>query len=282
MSCGETRFDEFGAEQVDAAVKRLRASKRQFRLLVVEDNPTNQLAVGMMLEKVGIRPVVASNGREAIAALRKQSFDCVLMDLLMPEMGGIEATHAIRRLPGEAATVPIVALTANGQAEQVDACQEAGMNGYLSKPVCAENLYLCLSGFLDSWDDWQLPSMQEETPAQEAPAIDRAQLERFRTANGENMHDLLVKTFLNDATTRLKRLAEIMTDAAAHEEAVRTAHSLKSSAAMVGAVALSQLAAQIESDLDEGRKPAADALGRLNALFKDYSDDLRERAQAVA
>jgi CheY-like chemotaxis protein len=106
------------------------------RVLVVEDNPVNQMLATRVLQKKGHSVVVAGNGRQALEALAGQKFDVVLMDVNMPEMDGLAATAAIRaREEGTGRRVPIVALTAQALAGDRERCLAAGMDAYLSKPV---------------------------------------------------------------------------------------------------------------------------------------------------
>ena len=111
-------------------------------ILLAEDNPVNQTLARRLLEKRGHTVVVAGNGREAIAALEAEPFDLVLMDVQMPEMGGFEATMAIRareKLTGR--NTPIVAMTAHVMKGDKDRCLESGMNAYISKPIDAAELF---------------------------------------------------------------------------------------------------------------------------------------------
>jgi two-component system, sensor histidine kinase and response regulator len=105
-------------------------------VLLVEDNLVNQKVASRLLEKQGCHVTLASNGREAIALHRTRSFDVIFMDVQMPEMNGIEATEIIRAVErGTKTRVPIVALTANAMAGDRERCLEAGMDGYLPKPI---------------------------------------------------------------------------------------------------------------------------------------------------
>ncbi len=111
-------------------------------VLVAEDNPVNRLAVRRFLEKLGHRVTEAQTGKTALEEMKKRSFDCVLMDIQMPEMDGMEATRAIRS--GDSGQcrqdIPIIALTAYAMKGDMDRFIEAGMNSYLPKPVELENL----------------------------------------------------------------------------------------------------------------------------------------------
>jgi CheY-like chemotaxis protein len=110
--------------------------------LVAEDNPVNQRLVVRMLEKQGHAVEVAANGREALRRLpADHTFDVVLMDVQMPEMGGFEATERIREAEeGTGRRVPIVALTAHAMKGDAERCLAAGMDAYLSKPVQSRDL----------------------------------------------------------------------------------------------------------------------------------------------
>jgi two-component system sensor histidine kinase EvgS len=107
------------------------------RVLVAEDEAVNRLTIRVMLQKLGCRPHLVENGRQALAALAESAFDCVLMDMRMPELDGLAAVRALRR--GEAGpaarTTPVVALTAHALAEDRCAALEAGVDAYLVKPV---------------------------------------------------------------------------------------------------------------------------------------------------
>jgi signal transduction histidine kinase/FixJ family two-component response regulator len=118
---------------------------RPLRLLVAEDNATNQVVVKAVLAKYGIRPDVVGNGVEAVDAARRAPYDAVLMDIHMPEMDGFEATRAIRMLSGEAGSVPVIALTANALSGDHDECRTAGMNAYVSKPFRTEELIIAIA-----------------------------------------------------------------------------------------------------------------------------------------
>ena len=118
------------------------------RLLIVEDNPVNQKVALLMLKKLGYRADIAANGKEAVTALERVSYDLVFMDQQMPEMDGLEATRIIRSSADVGnADVPIIAMTANALKGDKEICLNAGMNDYLSKPVNAEKI----KRMLDKW-----------------------------------------------------------------------------------------------------------------------------------
>jgi CheY-like chemotaxis protein len=124
------------------AVTPMRAARR-LRVLVAEDNPVNQKLAQHLLERRGHTPILVTNGREAVDALRANEFDLVLMDLQMPEMDGFEATASIRtrERQGSAPRVPIVALTAHAMQGDRQRCMDADMDGYVAKPIKPVELF---------------------------------------------------------------------------------------------------------------------------------------------
>jgi PAS domain S-box-containing protein len=120
----------------------LREERKGPRVLLVEDNVVNQTLAVRLLEKRGCTVEVAANGREAVAAFEKRSFDLVFMDVHMPEMDGLEATAAIREREKATGThTPIVAMTAHAMKGDREQCLAAGMDGYIAKPVRAQELF---------------------------------------------------------------------------------------------------------------------------------------------
>jgi CheY-like chemotaxis protein len=105
------------------------------RLLLVDDNAVNQKVAVMMLKKLGYHADVAKNGQEALQLIDERHYDLVFMDCIMPELDGLETTRILRSKGGYAATVPVIAMTANAFIEDRKACLAAGMSDYLSKPV---------------------------------------------------------------------------------------------------------------------------------------------------
>jgi two-component system sensor histidine kinase/response regulator len=123
----------------------LRETRQTARILLVEDNKVNQLVARRHLEMRGHTMVVADNGREALALLDDAAwvgFDCVLMDVQMPEMGGFECTAIIReREQTTGRRLPIIAMTAHAMKGDEARCLATGMDGYVSKPVQPDELF---------------------------------------------------------------------------------------------------------------------------------------------
>ena len=122
---------------------------KELHILIVEDNPINQHVTGKLLEKLGCSCTLTENGRDAIQKLEHERFDLVLMDLMMPEMDGVETTRTIRSSDSAYADVPIIALTANVLPSTESTCRTAGMNDFMDKPIT----FARMKAFLKNWTD---------------------------------------------------------------------------------------------------------------------------------
>jgi len=233
-------------------------------ILLVEDNLINQQVALGILQLQGYSVTVAANGREALEALALGSFDLVLMDCHMPEMDGFECTAEIRKreqsLGGKA--IPIVALTANAMAQDREECLNAGMDDYLSKPFSMQTL----QEMLDRW----MPQAGSAQPQVAAPAqvqargpgiLDRQVLDQLGTLRTNGRPELLARTIDLYLVESPKLVQKLKQAASANDapEIARSAHSLKSCSANVGATLLSRYCADIEasarrSDTKEARK----------------------------
>src|SRR5205085_4820291 len=226
------------------------------RVLVAEDNVVNQEVVRSMLEGLGCHATVAASGVEALAALADERFDMVFMDCQMPEMDGFEAVRRFRD-GGEASAnpndLPIVALTANALVGDADRCLTAGFDDYVSKPFTQRQI----EGLVRKWARGERDALvtspgvlgRPETTSAAAPVLDDAavdELRRIEAEAGSGLVDRVLKAYTSSAATLISTLIAALgaRDAAA---ASMAAHSLKSSSANVGAFALSELCATIES-----------------------------------
>jgi signal transduction histidine kinase/FixJ family two-component response regulator len=118
---------------------------KKFRVLVAEDNIVNQEIIKQMLHSLGLSCNIVANGLEAVEAVWHGGYDIVLMDIHMPEMDGLEATKIIRDMSGEAAKIPIIAVTADARAEQGERYRDRGMDGYVTKPFTEESIVRALA-----------------------------------------------------------------------------------------------------------------------------------------
>jgi signal transduction histidine kinase/ActR/RegA family two-component response regulator len=122
----------------------------QLRVLVVDDVPVNLIVIEKMLDSLGYHVESATNGSEAVNAVKSSRYDMIFMDIQMPEMDGLEATRQIRELDIESNGVPIVAITANTQVSDRDACIESGMNDFIAKPFVKKQLVALLERYFPS------------------------------------------------------------------------------------------------------------------------------------
>ena len=133
------------AFRTSAATSGTRGTKR---ILLAEDNPTNQKVIGQQLSLLGYEFEIAANGVHALNMLRDTHYDLLLCDCHMPEMGGFELTERIRKSPQPIAKLPIIAITTDALSGDADKCFDAGLDGYLSKPVELETLRETLNEWL--------------------------------------------------------------------------------------------------------------------------------------
>ncbi|PWU18727.1 MAG: hypothetical protein C5B50_08505, partial [Verrucomicrobia bacterium] len=149
------------------------AARLPLRVLVCDDNVINQKVALRLFQQMGYRADVASNGKEALAALDRQSYDLIFMDLMMPEMGGLEATSIIRerqkqrdKFPNYKASIVVIAMTASAMQGDREKCLAVGMEDYISKPVRLEDI----RAMVEKWGPVATAGMQEErTTAVETP-----------------------------------------------------------------------------------------------------------------
>jgi PAS domain S-box-containing protein len=239
---------------------------RRLRVLLAEDNRTNQLVVATMLENEGCRVDVAANGLEAVEAVRQRAYDIVLMDMMMPEMDGLSATKAIRCLDeANGRDVPILAVTANAFAHDREACLAAGMNGFVTKPVSASKLAAAIQavlgggpGVLDSGAAPVNDAEPFDPDLADAAPMDPSALDELRRIYGDATARF-VDLFLREAEKQLSLIAE-----QTHNDDLAglgiTAHTLKGSAMTFGCRRLGRLAAELEGAARAGER------GRLEAL----------------
>jgi len=155
LGVGSTFWVEIPAPAAQAPAQAPGGERRLdgLRVLVVEDNAVNRMIATKMLENLGASVETADDGQQGVEAAKRQRFDLIFMDIQMPVMDGVAATREIRGLPGPAGRTPIVALTANTLAHQLAAYHEAGMDGWVAKPVSPTALMLELARLSGSISD---------------------------------------------------------------------------------------------------------------------------------
>jgi signal transduction histidine kinase/DNA-binding NarL/FixJ family response regulator len=237
------------------------------RILVVEDNGINQEVAYALLTKLGHDVVLAASGSEALDRIRDGRFDLVLMDLNMPMMDGFETTLAIRELPGEAGTVPIIATTADASLEARERCREVGMNGFLSKPFDLARLEAALAG-----EDAAASPLQQFS---QAPVLDDRRVAELVSQLGPQL--------VRRLATEFEAEADVLPDGVRGPEGERTraVHNLRGSAANLGLVRTVVQCDHLKVVLERGADPEA-ALQALLMTAREASRLLASLANAEA
>jgi CheY-like chemotaxis protein len=210
---------------------RTERSARALRVLVAEDNLTNQKLVSALLDHKGHHVEIVGDGRLAVERAAAETFDVILMDVQMPEMSGLEATEAIReRERATGGHVPIVALTARAMTGDREQCFAAGMDGYVSKPVRADELFSAIDAILGSSSDSDSATPPQSAEPHLAATIDLPALLESFGGRGDLVRDV-IDVFLVDAPAMLTRLENAARGSNASEIAA-AAHAIKGSAGL--------------------------------------------------
>ncbi len=229
------------------------------RILLVEDNKENQLVATEILKDAGCVVTVAPDGLKAIEALKEAAFDIVLMDMQMPVLDGLTATMEIRKIPAYA-SLPIIAMTANAMKEEKERCLRGGMNDYITKPIDPPFLFETLRRFAPS--GVRAAPAPASTPTtmkkNRAPTISGIEVEKSlgRMMGNIDLYIKLLKMFIQEQSSTGNKIV-----AALERNDYRTAeyltHTLKGSAAIIGAVEIQRGSEKLESGIHTRDKNAA-------------------------
>jgi hypothetical protein len=264
----------------EIAMKTIGALGRPLRVLVAEDNSTNQIVARATLVKFGALVDVVENGAEAVAAIGRAPYDVILMDMQMPEMDGVEAARVIRAMAGPASRTPIVAVTANAFESDVRACLDAGMNGHVCKPFRKEDLAVAIAAAMENRAPGaaSAPTKPAVTASEH---VDWASLEAIEEDSGAELLKKILDTFVADAAEKLKAIAHAAASGHSTSETIRFAHTIKGAGAMAGAARLSAAAAALERSMRDGVPVSKEQAVELAELYQDYCMGLRERGLAA-
>ena len=262
---------------------RIRKETRaQLHLLVAEDNQVNQDVALGILEKLGYRADVVADGRRALCALAEKDYDLVLMDCQMPEMDGYEAARRIRQPDTLVRNhdIPIIATTAHALAGDREKCLNAGMNGFISKPLRAA----ALEQAIEQWTGGAPASapvvaLPQSERVGSAIAFDREDLVE-RLMGNEDLARRIVRGFVEDMPLQIARLAQAVNNL--DSDTVRlVAHSIKGAAASVCGLEMQEIAHKLEQSGSAGDLAAASAalpelsasLERARPIMQEFGRD---------
>jgi PAS domain S-box-containing protein len=251
------------AEAAPDAASRARSS---LRILLAEDNAVNQKVALRLLEQLGYRADVVSNGLEVLEALERQAYDAVLMDVQMPELDGLDASRRIHERWDADERPHIIAMTANALPEDREACFEAGMDDYVAKPIRLPEL---------------ADALGRVRPAAESLSLEPEALAGLKELGGDDFLREVIETFLDDAPALIASLRESLKRGDA-QELRRAAHTLKSNGQTFGATSFADLCRRLEDrakrDELDGAAGLVDRIEHEYAAFADALDALRAGA----
>jgi PAS domain S-box-containing protein len=238
------------------------------RILLAEDNAMNQKVALRLLERLGYRADVVSNGLEALAALERQPYNVILMDVQMPELDGLDTSRRIcERWPQESRP-HIIAMTANALPEDREACFAAGMNDYVAKPIRGDELAAALK---------RAPPLRNgDTGSRESGiSLEAAALQNLRDLGGVEFLAEVVDVFLADAPALITSLRSSL-ERQDTDELRRAAHTLKSNGATLGAAAFAELCRTVEQHAKDGH------LDGVSQLVDRIEQEYQALGQALA
>jgi CheY-like chemotaxis protein/HPt (histidine-containing phosphotransfer) domain-containing protein len=238
-------------------------SVNKYRILLAEDNPINQKVARLMLEEMGHVIDAAANGKEALARLRRKSFDLILMDVQMPEIDGFETTSIIRAEEKRTGKhIPIIAMTANALKGDEELCLKKGMDGYVSKPVRFDLLASAIDNIMRGRLVENAPLESGKT---DPPVFDKGAA--LSGCGGKNeVLKLLVSMFLDECPSQVEDIQKAV--AARNASGLRqAAHRFKGSASQIGAHSTQAAAFRLEV---RGRE------NNLTGVEADWQDLLSE------
>jgi CheY-like chemotaxis protein/HPt (histidine-containing phosphotransfer) domain-containing protein len=264
-----------------------RVARFDARVLVVEDNVTNQTVAKGMLEKFGLHIDLVAHGEQALDALTEAAYDLVFMDCQMPVMDGYEATRRIRDpLTGVTdPNIPIVAMTANAMPADRETCLAVGMNDHIAKPVDPTRLEQALQRWLPA--SCRMARTSDSDPAaskaqavnddqplslaqDNEPVFDREALSQ-RMMGDENLVRVVAEAFVNDMNGMVGEL-KTNVDAGDMQSAGAMGHKIKGAASSMGGLALSTAALQVER---AGKTGNPELLGKTLPLLEQRFDELK-------
>ena len=263
------------------------------QVLLVEDNEINQQVAKEILEGAGLNITLATNGQEAVNAVKENSYDAVLMDLQMPVMDGYTATREIRNLKSEIRNVPIIAMTAHAMAGDEDKSLQAGMNGHVTKPIDPDQLFATLEKWIKPGEKRVTAEklvVSAEAPAEEKVVVAEDELPEslpgFDLTDGLKRlqgNKTLYRRLLINFATDYNRVADEIHEALNEkdfDQAHSLVHNLKGLAGNLAALELQDAAVNLEK-LVKGVEKKPPQTEELNLIFSDLEKALNQALKSA-
>jgi signal transduction histidine kinase/CheY-like chemotaxis protein len=276
-------------EQEAEALKHLQGA----HVLLVEDNEINQQVAREILEGAGLKISLATNGQEAVNAVKESNYDAVLMDVQMPVMDGYTATQEIRNLKSEIRNISIIAMTAHAMAGDEDKSLQAGMNGHVTKPIDPDQLFATLQKWIKP-SEKRVQVQQPEIPAEQTETDKTVQAEDefpvslpgFDLADGlkrlqgnKTLYRKLLLNFGTDYDTVADEIGKAL-DAKNFDHAHSLVHNIKGLAGNLAATDLQAAAVNLEK-LVKGVEKKPPSAKELNLKFADLEYALHQALQSA-
>ena len=243
-------------------------------ILLADDNPANQKVLGYMLKRLGHKVTIVEDGRAAVEACDQTRFDLVFMDMMMPEMDGIDATRAIRASETGRRHTPVIAVTANVEREDERKCVDAGMDAFLSKPFTLPQIRDLVGRF-----------SRNRFNSGPVGGLDTGRLRTFieTMGDGDVRFTMEILDDLMEEGNRTRSDLQKALDEMLPERVRHVAHSLKSAASVVGALGLASICDRMEraafqSDLHQVTQLMRPFEGALNEVSRDIEEFRRTNA----
>ena len=251
--------------------------RHNIRILLAEDNPTNQTVAMTILSRFGFRADAVGNGKEAVEILSHVPYDLVLMDCNMPEVDGYEATQIIRDINSTVLNhqIPVIALTANAMKGDREKCLQAGMNDYISKPISPENLITSISRWISGNTIPNPEPILQIKPELSSAIFDRAGFME-RIFDDTELACEIIRSFFRDLDGLVKQLYEHLS-AADGEKSRKAAHGIKGAAGTVGAMVLRSAALEVETFCKQNNvENAIQSMIKLEEEILSFKKEVRE------
>ncbi len=263
-------------QSLDNEIQYTLADFSGMKILIAEDNFINQKYVSALLSNNGIKYNIAANGKEAVELFKSNTYDCILMDIQMPEMDGVEATQKIREIEAGDSHIPIIALTASAFIEEKEKFLKEGMDDYISKPVDESKLLDSLKHIKAEARADNHETEKQDTTMQNEKLINRETFDQMYAPMGAELVHEIIDIFMKEYPGRLEQFEKDITTKDM-DNLARTAHSLKGVVSTMYAQPVVELCEKL---VQKGRNNDPDGTAEmfegLKSLLQQFVEELEE------